>query len=176
VADAELVRAAGRYRQGAGVGLAYLLPSEAPGHVDFTASLESAVTLICDGTKPEPALRFDTGRWVGQGAVLIHEGPEVFPDVGLGVVVFHDNDYGSSLIICQATAFDGGEYRSPQAARGLTRFPRPAAFKLSCSPFPTALMDFGLALGPADLVSIKLLSCARFFSRRITTNGLIGTR
>ena len=33
----------------------------------------------------------DAGRWVGQGAVLVHEGPEVFPDVGLGGVVLHGN-------------------------------------------------------------------------------------
>jgi hypothetical protein len=80
VADAELVRAAGRYREGAGVGLTHRLPSEAPGHVDFTASLESTITLICDRTTPEPALRFDAGRRVGQGTILVDEGPEVLSD------------------------------------------------------------------------------------------------
>ena len=89
MADAELVRAAGRYREGAGVGLAYLLPSEAPGHVDFTASLESTITLIGDRTKPEPALRFDAGCWGTLGAFFVNEGPEVRPDISLDEVVFH---------------------------------------------------------------------------------------
>jgi hypothetical protein len=91
VADAKLVRAAGRYREGAGVGLAHLLPSEAPGHVGSTASLEATISLIRDRTKPEPALQFDARCWVGRPAILVYEGPEVIPDVGLGGVVFHRN-------------------------------------------------------------------------------------
>jgi hypothetical protein len=47
--------------------------------------------LIRDRATPSPALRFDAGRWVGQGAVLVHEGPEVFPDVSVRGVVPHDN-------------------------------------------------------------------------------------
>jgi hypothetical protein len=47
--------------------------------------------ILWPATKPEPALRSDAGRWVGQGAVLVHEGPEVFSDVGLGGAVFHGN-------------------------------------------------------------------------------------
>jgi hypothetical protein len=64
----------------------------------FHRRLESTITLIGDRTKPEPALRFDTGRWVGQGAVLIHEGPELPRDVSLGGVVPHGNNYDSELL------------------------------------------------------------------------------
>jgi hypothetical protein len=65
VADAELVRAARRDREGAGVGLAHLLPSEAPGHVDFTASLEPAITLIRD--EPRQSQHFDLMPVAGSG-------------------------------------------------------------------------------------------------------------
>jgi hypothetical protein len=55
------------------------------------ASIEAAIPLIRDRAKPKPAPRFDACRWGGQGAVLVHEGPEVFPDVGLGGVVLQGN-------------------------------------------------------------------------------------
>ena len=48
----------------------------------FTTSPEAAITLIRDRAKPKPAFRFDAARWVGQGAVFVHEGPEVFPGRG----------------------------------------------------------------------------------------------
>ena len=57
----------------------------------FTTSPEAAITLIRDRAKPKPAFRFDAARWVGQGAVFVHEGPEVFPDVALSWVVLHRN-------------------------------------------------------------------------------------
>jgi hypothetical protein len=77
------------YSLSAGIGFSRLSPSEARAHVCFTASLEAAIPLIRHRAKPKPALRFDTGRWVGQWAVLVHERPEVVSDVGLGGVVPH---------------------------------------------------------------------------------------
>jgi hypothetical protein len=91
VADAELVAAAGRDGEFAWVSPAPLSPSKARGHVGFTARLEAAITLIRDRANPQPALRFDASRWVGQGTILVHEGPEILPDFRLGGVVFHDN-------------------------------------------------------------------------------------
>jgi hypothetical protein len=71
VADAELVRAAGRYREGAEVGLAHLLPGEAPGHVGFTAGLESTIPLSV--TDPRQSQHFDLTPVAGSG-----KGPFLF--------------------------------------------------------------------------------------------------
>lgn len=89
--DAESVSATCRYGEDARVGLAHLLPGEARRHIGFVASPEAPKTLICDRAKPKPAFGSDAGRWIGQGAVFIHEGPEVLPDAGLGTAMFHDN-------------------------------------------------------------------------------------
>jgi hypothetical protein len=91
IPDTELVAAAGRDGEVAGVWSALLLPGIASDLIAFASRLEAAITFIPDRAEPEPALRLDARRWVGQGAVPVHEGPEVLSDVGLGGAVFHGN-------------------------------------------------------------------------------------
>jgi hypothetical protein len=79
--------------------------------------------------------------------------------------VFHDNNYGSSLIICQATAFDGGEYRPPQAADGLTRFPGLQPLNARASPFSDGFNGLRFGCWLADLVFINF--CNGPFNRSL---------
>jgi hypothetical protein len=56
-----------QYSECAGVWPTLLSPAIARCHVDFVASLEAAIPLICDRSKPEPNAPFDLMPGAGSG-------------------------------------------------------------------------------------------------------------
>jgi hypothetical protein len=55
------------------------------------ADIIAPIALVRDRAEPEPALRSDAGRWIGQRTVLVYLGPEVVETLTLGERVLHSN-------------------------------------------------------------------------------------